>query len=120
LLGLEAAKAMLDLEQFGKVKLIDRNRWVLARQLDGDAGSMVVEQVRALGVDVLLQKRVQRILTNEEENEIRGVLFEDGEEIECACICFAVCFLFLSFLSFCICMHGNIIISIFSWCWKLR
>src|SRR5437016_4695840 len=34
LLGLEAAKAMIDMEVFGKVKLIERNRWVLSRQLD--------------------------------------------------------------------------------------
>src|SRR2546430_16125146 len=32
LLGLEAAKAMMDLEAFEKVKLIERNRWVLSRQ----------------------------------------------------------------------------------------
>jgi nitrite reductase (NAD(P)H) len=38
LLGLEAAKAMMDLEEFKSVKLIERNRWVLSRQLDGDAG----------------------------------------------------------------------------------
>ena len=42
LLGLEAAKAMMDLEAFKHVKLIERNRWVLSRQLDGDAGGMVV------------------------------------------------------------------------------
>ena len=44
LLGLEAAKAMMDLGAFEKVKLIERNRWVLSRQLDGDAGGLVVEQ----------------------------------------------------------------------------
>jgi nitrite reductase (NAD(P)H) len=89
LLGLEAAKAMMDLEDFGQVKLIERNRWVLSRQLDGDAGGMVVEQVRALGLDVLLSKRVGKILTDE-ENSVKGVVFEDGEEMECSCICFAV------------------------------
>jgi nitrite reductase (NAD(P)H) len=85
LLGLEAAKAMMDLEDFGKVKLIERNRWVLSRQLDGDAGGMVVEQVRALGLDVLLSKRVGRILKDKD-----NFIFEDGEEMECSCICFAV------------------------------
>jgi nitrite reductase (NAD(P)H) len=89
LLGLEAAKAMMDLEDFGKVKLIERNRWVLSRQLDGDAGGMVVEQVRALGLDVMLSKRVGKILTTE-ENFVKGVVFEDGEEMECSCICFAI------------------------------
>ena len=89
LLGLEAAHAMMDLENFSQVKLIERNRWVLSRQLDGDAGSMVVEQVRAIGLDVMLGKRVGKILTTS-KNAVRGVVFEDGEEMECSCICFAI------------------------------
>jgi nitrite reductase (NAD(P)H) len=89
LLGLEAAKAMMDLEDFSKVKLIERNRWVLSRQLNGDAGSMVVEQVRNLGLDVLLSKRVGKINTDD-GNTVTGVTFEDGETMECSCICFAI------------------------------
>ncbi|KAH7052055.1 hypothetical protein B0J12DRAFT_61879 [Macrophomina phaseolina] len=89
LLGLEAAKAMMDLEDFAKVRLVERNRWVLSRQLDADAGGMVVEQVRALGLDVLLSKRVGRILVDE-ANAVKGVRFEDGEEMECSCVCFAI------------------------------
>lgn len=89
LLGLEAAKAMMDLEEFGKVKLIERNRWVLSRQLDGDAGGMVVQQVRDLGLDVLLSKRVGSIQTDD-DNNVKGVTFEDGEKMDCSCICFAI------------------------------
>ncbi|KIW63146.1 nitrite reductase [NAD(P)H], large subunit, variant 2 [Phialophora macrospora] len=89
LLGLEAAKAMMDLEEFSKVKLIERNRWVLSRQLDGDAGGMVVELVRNLGLDVMLSKRVGKIVANE-DNAVKGVVFEDGEEMECSCIMFAI------------------------------
>ena len=95
LLGLEAAHAMMDLEEFASVKLIDRNRWVLSRQLDGDAGGMVVEQVRSMGVDVMLSKRVGKILADE-ENFVKGVVFEDGEKMDCSCICFAVSILFPS------------------------
>jgi len=89
LLGLEAAKAMMDLNKFKKIKLIERNRWVLSRQLDEDAGDMVVGQVRKLGLDVLLSKRVGRINTDVENNVI-GVTFEDGESMECSCVCFAI------------------------------
>jgi len=89
LLGLEAAKAMMDLEEFSKVKLIERNRWVLSRQLDGDAGGMVVEQVRDLGLDVLLSKRVGKINVDS-DNSVTGVTFEDGEQMDCSCICFAI------------------------------
>lgn len=89
LLGLEAAKAMMDLESFGKVKLIERNRWVLSRQLDNDAGTMVVELVRKLGLDVLLGKRVGKIEVDE-DNAVKGVQFEDGERMDCKCLMFGI------------------------------
>merc|ERR1712000_142292 len=89
LLGLEAAKAMMDLECYDKVRLIERNRWVLSRQLDGDAGTMVVQQVRDLGLDVMLSKRVGKIKADE-DNNVTGVVFEDGDEMECSTICFAI------------------------------
>ncbi|MCJ1431471.1 hypothetical protein MMC27_000824 [Xylographa pallens] len=89
LLGLEAAKAMMDLETFKQVKLIERNRWVLSRQLDADAGGMVVDLVRQLGLDVLLSKRVGKIEVDE-NNAVKGVVFEDGERMDCTCIMFAI------------------------------
>ena len=89
LLGLEAAKAMMDLESFGNVKLVDRNQWVLARQLDADAGSLVTEKIRDLGLDVLLRKQIATVNVDDDNNVV-GVTFEDGESIDCCCICFAV------------------------------
>ena len=89
LLGLEAAKAMMDLERFKSVRLIERNRWVLSRQLDGEAGSLVVELVRNLGLDVMLSKRVGRVQVDE-QNAVKGVVFEDGEQMDCTCIMFAI------------------------------
>lgn len=95
LLGLEAAKAMMDLENFGNVKLVDRNQWVLARQLDGDAGTLVTEKIRELGLDVLLRKRIA-VVNTDGDNNVTGVTFEDGETISCCCICFAVSYCILS------------------------
>lgn len=89
LLGLEAANAMMDLQCYERVKLIERNRWVLSRQLDADAGNLVVEKVTALGLDILLSKRVGKINTDE-ENNVTGVIFEDGEQMDCSTICFAI------------------------------
>lgn len=89
LLGLEAAKAMTDLKDFGKVKLVDRNKWVLARQLDEDAGSLVTEKIREIGLDVLFEKRVAKINVDDGNNVV-GITFEDGEKLNCSCICFAV------------------------------
>lgn len=89
LLGLEAAKAMMDLKTFGSVKLLERNKWVLSRQLDEDAGTMVVDLVRQLGLDVLLSKRVAEIEVDE-DNAVKCVLFEDGERMDCKCVMFAI------------------------------
>ncbi|XXG96120.1 Nitrite reductase [NAD(P)H] [Hypoxylon texense] len=89
LLGLEAANAMMDLKCYDKVKLIERNRWVLSRQLDADAGNLVVEKVMELGLDILLSKRVGKIKTDE-GNNVTGVIFEDGAEMDCSTICFAI------------------------------
>jgi nitrite reductase (NAD(P)H) len=50
---------------------------------------MVVEQVRQLGLDVLLSKRVGQVNTDDSNNVI-GVTFEDGETMDCSTICFAI------------------------------
>lgn len=89
LLGLEAAKAMRDLQDFSNVKIIDRNKWLLARQLDSDAGTLVSRKVRDLGVEVLHNKSLKRIDVDG-DNNITGVTFTDGEGIDCCCVCFAV------------------------------
>lgn len=89
LLGLEAAKAMMDLNTLKQVKVIERNRWVLSRQLDEEAGSMVVEQVRNLGVDVMLSKRVEKIEVDD-DNFVTGLQFEDGVLMPCSIVCFAI------------------------------
>lgn len=98
LLGLEAAKAMLDLGEYATVNVIERNRWLLSRQLDGEAGSMVVEQVRDLGVGVMLSRRVGRIEVWDDEDttdpdlrgSVKAVVFEDGDRMECSTVCFAI------------------------------
>jgi nitrite reductase (NAD(P)H) len=89
LLGLEAGKAMLDLERFDKISLIERSEWVLSRQLDQTAGRMVADQVSELGVEMILGKGVASIRTDE-SNNLTGVVFEDGQEIPCSTLCFAI------------------------------
>lgn len=89
LLGLEAAKAMMDLESFSSVKIIDRNEYLLARQLDSDAGQLVTEKVGELGLDVMHKKRIAGVDVDDSNNVI-GVTFEDGEKIDCSCVCFAI------------------------------
>jgi nitrite reductase (NAD(P)H) len=50
---------------------------------------MVVEQVQDLGVDLILGKMVNKMLTDE-NNNVTGVEFKDGDTVEGACVCFAV------------------------------
>ena len=93
LLGLEAAKAMLDLANFGKVVIFDKNPWVLSRQLDEDAGRLVGEKIGELGVGLMSEKRVARIKTgggDEGSGRVVGVEFVDGSEMDIGCICYAV------------------------------
>lgn len=93
LLGLEAAKAMLDLANFGKVVIFDKNAWVLSRQLDEDAGRLVGEKIRDLGVGLMSEKRVARVKTgggDEGPGRVVGVEFVDGSEMDIGCICYAV------------------------------
>lgn len=89
LLGLEAAKAMLDLERFDRIRLLEKFPYVLSRQIDEVAGQMVADQVSQLGVDLLLGKGVSRIRTDE-DNNLTGVVLEDASEIDCSTLCFAV------------------------------
>lgn len=96
LLGLEAAKALMDLQVFGRVVVIERNGWVLSRQVDGEAGALVLEGVRGLGVEVLTRKRVKEVECDESKDEgkekkkVKGIRFEDGEFLACSTICFAI------------------------------
>jgi nitrite reductase (NAD(P)H) len=75
LLGLEAAKALLDLEEVDQVVLVERNRWVLSRQLDQEGGSLVLEKIKSLGVEVLIQARVQNLLWDSEDR-LTGLLLQ--------------------------------------------
>jgi len=89
LLGLEAAKAMLDLETFNRVDVIEKGQWVLTRQVDETGGKMVADQVSQLGVNLNLGKGVSSMKTDE-NNNLTGVIFDDGSEISCSTLCFAI------------------------------
>ncbi|KAM4065359.1 pyridine nucleotide-disulfide oxidoreductase [Hirsutella rhossiliensis] len=79
LLGLEAAKALLDLDGVDRVILVERNRWVLSRQLDREGGLLVLDKVNALGAEVLLEARVRDILCND-DGVLTGLLLQGKDE----------------------------------------
>lgn len=79
----------MDLEAFSSVKVVEREKYLLARQLDLDAANLVEEKVRSLGLDVMAGRSITSINVDE-ENNVTGATLENGEKIECSTICFAV------------------------------
>lgn len=86
LLGLEAAKALLDLGTVDQAVIVERNNWCLSRQLDSEGGALVLEKVRALGVEVLLKARVRDLVItpaaedDEGKDRLKGIMLEGGAE----------------------------------------
>lgn len=74
LLGLEAAKAVYDLQTVAKVSIVNRQAYPLSRQLDADGGDIVLKRVRALGVDVLTQTTVKDLITTSSADNETEVL----------------------------------------------
>ncbi len=77
ILGLEAAKAMLD-AKMGTV-IIERAGQLMPRQLDAVAGKILMGQVEAMGLKVLLGKEITGIF--QEENRLR-IECSDGHRVE--------------------------------------
>lgn len=79
LLGLEAAKAVTELGL--KVSVVERNRWLLNRQLDQVGGGMLTKQVEELGISVKLGLRMREIVPlDTESNHVGGIAFENSDE----------------------------------------
>jgi nitrite reductase (NADH) large subunit len=74
LLGLEAARGLQ--VQGCDVTVVHLSPTLMDRQLDGTAGSYLEQQMRGLGIRVLLNRRTTAILGDE---RVQAVEFEDGE-----------------------------------------
>ena len=75
LLGLEAAKALVDMGL--ETTVVEFNTRLMPRQIDDAASSLLVEEMEALGVEVLLGKGAQRFLG---DDKVTAVCFGEGEE----------------------------------------
>jgi nitrite reductase (NAD(P)H) len=92
LLGLEAAKAAYDLPGVKDVAIINRKSFPLSRQIDAEAGELVLQRIEALGVKVFTNCVVKDIITTPTtEGEVfSGLEFTDGTIIEAQIVIFAV------------------------------
>ncbi|KAB8302377.1 hypothetical protein EYC80_005803 [Monilinia laxa] len=73
----------------GLIRFSERRKGTRGLVLDADAGGLVVDRVRDLGLRVLLERRLKEIRVTG-ENEVEGVVFDDGEEMACSTVCFAI------------------------------
>ncbi|KAG8783500.1 hypothetical protein FRC12_019663 [Ceratobasidium sp. 428] len=100
LLGLEAAKALYDLPAIPDVSIVNRQAFPLSRQLDGEAGEMVLRKIEGMGVKVYTKVNVTTITTeklppNQVESDGRTELFtgfdlNDGTHIAADLAVFAI------------------------------
>jgi len=85
LLGLETARA---LRRFNtRVTIIEQSTRLMFNQLDGDCAGLLQQHIEALGIDVVINAYVKRILG---EMRMEGVLLSDGRFIECDTVVMAV------------------------------
>ncbi len=78
LLGLEAAHALTRIGV--RVTVVDRNPWILNRQLDTEGGTLLVQILRELHMEVVLSGEAARILG---DDHVEGVELKDGRILEC-------------------------------------
>uniref|UniRef100_Q9UVH8 Nitrite reductase [NAD(P)H] n=1 Tax=Hebeloma cylindrosporum TaxID=76867 RepID=Q9UVH8_HEBCY len=95
LLGLEAAKAVYDLETISHVSIINRQAYPLSRQLDADAGEMVLRKIEGMGVQVLTNcspaQQLTRPATDGSGNKVfTGFTLQDGTTHEADLVIYAI------------------------------
>ena len=77
LLGLEAAKATLDLGL--ETHVIERNPRLMPRQIDDIGSRLLVQKMTALGVQVHLSRHTREVLGN---GKVEGLSFAEGAELD--------------------------------------
>ncbi|EDL59323.1 nitrite reductase large subunit NirB [Gimesia maris] len=77
LLGLEAAKAALDLGL--ETHVLEFAPRLMPRQIDDAGSKILVQKIEELGVQVHLNKATDSVLG---ESSVSGIRFQDGEELE--------------------------------------
>jgi nitrite reductase (NAD(P)H) len=91
LLGLEAAKAVYDLEEIKDVAIVNRQAFPLSRQLDNHGGEIVLRRIEAMGVQVLTHSSPTGIVTAEGHPDVfKGLTMNDGSVLEADLVIFSV------------------------------
>lgn len=86
LLGLETARALQTQSQ-GQVIVVDHSPSLMSRQLNKEAGDVLLQKVLDFGLKVELANGVKDILG---EDKLEAVVLRDGQKIECDTLVMAV------------------------------
>lgn len=78
LLGLEAARALQRANT--KITIVQQGERLMNRQLDERASALLLEDVKKLGIDVIVQSGVRKIAG---AGRVTGVTLRTGEELDC-------------------------------------
>ncbi|KAG1716819.1 hypothetical protein ID866_341 [Astraeus odoratus] len=89
LLGLEAAKAVFDLDTIGKVAIVNRQAYPLSRQLDDEGGEIVLRRIEAMGVDVLTKISIKDLVTSP-EGVLTGLVLSNDEQLDAQMVIYAI------------------------------
>jgi len=85
LLGLEAAKGLLD--QGMEVTVIHLEKWIMETQLNEQAGNLLKKDMEKQGIQFLMEKKTTRILG---ATKVEGLEFSDGSILEADLVVMAV------------------------------
>lgn len=77
LLGLEAAKALMDLKL--ETQVVEFAPRLMPRQLDEQGSAMLKSKIEALGIEILLNKNTKEIIGN---GKLNGLEFTDGSILD--------------------------------------
>lgn len=88
LIGLEAAKAVFDLEAISEVVIINRQAFPLSRQLDDEGGEIVLRRIEAMGVRVLTRTSVKDIITS--DGVLTGLTLSDDRHLKAQMVIYAI------------------------------
>jgi nitrite reductase (NAD(P)H) len=89
LLGLEAGKALLDMDSFDNVTIVHRSHWLLSQQMDDKGGSLLTDKVRDLGVTVRTGTTVNELIFGD-DGKLKAVRYDNGETEECQLLCYTI------------------------------
>ncbi|ODV96270.1 hypothetical protein PACTADRAFT_2561 [Pachysolen tannophilus NRRL Y-2460] len=89
LLGLEAAKALQDIQLYDNVIISHRSSWLLSQQLDEKGGNLLTEKVTDLGIIARVSTTVEELIFDENQ-KLKQVRYNNGEIEDCQLLCYTI------------------------------